>query len=160
MTNNVGKVLKSTKSYKLWGFSNFQLAIWGQPLILAIWSGPHSCSILWIFQRYLGIFEISKFSAIFGARKVKMVNFAISASFCNLIGLKMAQNLKILEIRNKHLKNPKNATTLQIWGPETDLGPKIRNREISSIENLKILKIYFGDISPEEQAFFNSVKSA
>ena len=72
----------------------------------------------------------------------------------------MAQNLKILEIRNKHLKNPKNATTLQIWGPETDLGPKIRNREISSIENLKILKIYFGDISPEEQAFFNSAKSA
>ena len=50
----------------------------------------------------------------------------------------------------------------QIWGLETDLGPKIRNCEISLIENLKILKMYrilaffkntSRDISTTEQAF-------
>ena len=50
----------------------------------------------------------------------------------------------------------------QILGPEIDLEPKIRNCEISAIENLKILKMYrilaffensSRDISTTEQAF-------
>ena len=57
----------------------------------------------------------------------------------------------------------------QIWGPESDIGPKIRNFGIWPVENLKILKIYrilaffessSRGISTIEQAFFQFCKNS
>ena len=55
----------------------------------------------------------------------------------------------------------------QIWGPESDIGPKIRNFGIWPVEDLKILKMYrilaFFEVHRVvsrqlNKLFFNSVK--
>ena len=160
---------KTAKSYTFWGFSNFQLAIWNHTLFLAPdqFLGPIFGQVVAFEEfskRYLGIFEILRFLAIFGVPKSKNRDFLqFYPFFASWWGWKWLKISKSQKFPNNVCITHKMQQLGQIWGLETDLGPKIRNCEISSIENLKILEMYrilaffknsSRDISTTEQAFW------
>ena len=136
------------KSYTFRGFSNFQPTISQNSLF----SAPNQfldpifgqvVAFYGLYKRYLGIFEILRFSAIFSPIKTqKMGKIAKNRDFWTSGPQKWPKISKSQKFPNNVWKTPQMQPLGQIWGPETDLGPKIRYDFKSPIENLKIPKMY------------------
>ena len=123
----------------------------------------HNGPILWVLQTLFGIFWDFHFLASYSPILVQKIQKIAKKCYFWLFGpekwLKISKSKKF---SNNVWKTHKMQQLGPIWGPEIDLGPKIRDLPKSRKENLKMPKMYrisrffeisTRDISATERAF-------
>ena len=129
-TSKFGKI---AKSYTFWGFWNFLFAIWEIPLFLAPdqFQDPIFGQVVasyGFYKRYLGFFEIFIFWPVIAPFWCKKCKKSQKKCYFWLFGPeKWPKISKSKKFPNNVWKTHKMQQLGPIWGPESDLGPKIRD---------------------------------